>query len=181
MVEQTDVSLAMDLEDITLLGCSFSAEAPIQGRELNRQLVVNNPAKQFTVDVKRRRNVLRAMVDIQFGLFDNREKENIPEHGLQQLQVFHFGLAVGVVVTAPIMGEDAIAPRHLASSKDPKEYRDENIERAMRIEAIKAAYGMATSKLVELSSMSPVGTLVLPLIDTDEILDDIARREGAGA
>lgn len=177
MSDQTDISLAMDLEDIMLLGCSFSAEAPIQGRELDRRMAITNPGKQFTLDVKRRKNVLRAMVDIQFGLFDRKEKASIPDGGVQPLEVVHFGLAAGVVITAPIMGDDAIAPRHLANSKAPKEYRDEKMERAMRVEAIKAAYALATSKMVELSAMSPVGSLVLPLIDTDEILDDITRRE----
>ena len=89
----------------------------------------------------------------------------------------HFGLVAGVVVTAPIMGGEAIAPRHLAGDKTPEAHRDEKMERGMRVEAIKAAYGLATSKLLELSAMSPIGSIMLPLIDTDEIFDDIVRHE----
>lgn len=177
MAEQPDISLAINLEDLTLLDCRFHAEAPIEGRTLDRRLLVTNPGKRFTLDVKNRKNVLRANVDIQFGLFDREEKVNVPDLGLQPLEVVHFGATVGVVVTAPIMGEEAIAPRHLAGDKTPETHRDEKMERIMRVEAIKAAYGVATSKLFELSSMSPLGVLVLPLIDGDEILDDIVRNE----
>ncbi|WP_346675645.1 hypothetical protein [Enorma phocaeensis] len=177
MSDQTDISLAFELEDITLLECVYHAEAPIQGRELDRRLLVQNPGKRFSLDVKRRKNVLRANVSVQFGLFDRKEKVNIPDAGLQPLEVVHFGLVAGVVVTAPIMGGEAIAPRHLAGDKTPEAHRDEKMERGMRVEAIKAAYGLATSKLLELSAMSPIGSIMLPLIDTDEIFDDIVRNE----
>lgn len=177
MSDQTDISLVFELEDITLLECVYHTEAPIQGRELDRRLLVQNPGKRFNLDVKRRKNVLRANVSVQFGLFDRKEKVNIPDAGLQPLEVVHFGLVAGVVVTAPIMGGEAIAPKHLAGDKAPETHRDEKMERGMRVEAIKAAYGLATSKLLELSAMSPVGSIMLPLIDTDEIFDDIVRSE----
>ena len=61
MAEQTDISLAFELEDITLLECVYHAEAPIQGREIDRRLLVQNPGKRFSLDVKRRRNVLRSV------------------------------------------------------------------------------------------------------------------------
>lgn len=175
--EPADISLAMDLEDMTLLECVFQAPAPIEGRSLDRRLLVQNPGKKFSLDVKRRKNVLRAMVEIQFGLFDKKEKVNVPDLGMQPLELVHFSLTAGVVVTAPLMGDEAIAPRHLAGSKAPEEHRDEKMERAMRIEAIKAAYSLASTKLFELSSASPIGSMLLPLIDSDEILDDITRRE----
>ena len=175
--EGTDISLAMDLEDITLLECSLQAPAPIEGRSLDRRFLILNPGKKFSLDVKRRKNVLRAMVEIHFGLFDQKEKVNVPDVGMQPLELVHFNLAAGVVITSPLMGEEAIAPRHLAGSKAPEEHRDEKMERVMRIEAIKAAYSLASSKLLELSSMSPIGPTLLPLIDSDEILDDITRRE----
>ena len=47
----------------------------------------------------------------------------------------------------------------------------------MRLEAIKAGYAFATSKLAEMSAMSPMGTVMLPLIDADEILIDIEKND----
>lgn len=176
-MNSTDVSLAISLEDLTLLDCTYHAEAPIEGRNLERRLLVRSPQKRFSLDVKRRKNVLHTMVDIQFGLFDLHEKVHVPELGSQPLEAVHFGLVAGAVITAPLMGENSIAPRHLAGSSTPEDHRDANMERAMRIEAIKAVYGLATGKILEMSSMSPAGALVLPLIDYDEILDDISKHE----
>lgn len=181
MAGSADVSLAIGLEDITLLECVFHAEAPITGRDLERRLLVRNPSRQFTLDVKRRCNVLRANVSIQFGLFDRKEKVNVPDLGLQPFEVVHFGLIAGVVVSSPLMGEATIAPQHLAGFKGPEAHRDASMERAMRLEAIKAAYGMATAKLLELSSMSPIDRVTLPLIDTEEIYDDMSIQEDGKA
>ena len=55
--------------------------------------------------------------------------------------------------------------------------RDKKMEHAMRLEAIKAGYAFATSKLAEMSAMSPMGTVMLPLIDADEILIDIEKND----
>lgn len=175
MTDRTDVSLAIGLEDITLLECVFHAEAPIEGRDLERRLLIRNPSKQLTFDVKRRRNVLRANVSIQFGLFDRKEKVNVPDLGLQPFEVVHFSLIAGIVVSSPLMGDAVIAPQHLAGDEAPEARRDSNMERAMRLEAIRAAYGLATTKLFELSSMSPIDRITLPLIDTEEIYDDISK------
>ena len=177
MCEAPDISLAMSLEDLTLLECAFHAEAPLQDRSLDRKLLIQNPDKRFTLDVKNRKNVLRAMIEVQFGLFDPQTKVKMPDQSERPFEVVHFGLVAGVVITSPIMGDAAFAPRHLAGSKAPETHRDENMERAMRVEAVKAAYSLASSKLLELSAMSPLGPLTLPLIDGDEILDDISRRE----
>lgn len=177
MSNSTDISLAMSVEDLTLLECVFHAEAPIEGKELQRKLLVQNPDKRFSLDVKRRKNVLRAMIVVQFGLFDESAKV-VADGDERPLEVVHFGLTAGAVVSAPLMGDAAIAPRHLAGSKAPETHRDEKMERAMRVEAIKAVYGIAMSKMIEMSAMSPLGSIVLPLLDADELLDDISKGEG---
>lgn len=177
MGDSSDISLAMSLEDLTLLECVFHVEAPMKEAALDRKLLIQNPDKRFTLDVKGRKNVLRAMIEVQFGLFDPKTPVKMPDQSEQLLEVVHFGLIAGVVITSPIMGDAAIAPRHLAGSKAPETHRDEKMERAMRVEAVKAAYSLASAKLLELSGMSPLGPLTLPLIDGDEILDDITRRE----
>lgn len=176
MGNHSDISLAMSVEDLTLLECAFHAEAPLGERALDRKLLVQNPDRRFSLDVKRRKNVLRAMIDVQFGLFDENTK--VMMDGKEEpLEVVHFGLIAGVVVSSPLMGDAAIAPRHLAGSKAPETHRDEKMERAMRVEAIKAVYSLAMSKMVEMSAMSPLGTIVLPLLDADELLDDISKKD----
>lgn len=172
MNDNVDIALAMCLEDLTLLDCSFHAAASLKGRTLERKLFVGNPEKRFSLDVKQRKNVLQATVNIQFDLVDHFD-----ERAQGDLEVMHFGIVGGAVISAPIMGDAAIAPRHLAGADKPEDHRDQAMERAMRLEAIKAVYSMAIGKLAELSSMSPLGLITLPLIDSDEMLDDIVKRE----
>ena len=172
MDKDADISLAMNLEDLTLLDCYFHAAAPIEGRELERQLFVGNPEKRFSLDVRQRKNLLQATINIQFGLVDHSD-----ERSGGDFEAMHFGLVAGVVISAPIMGEVAITPRHLSGAGEPWQYRDKTMERNMRVEAIKSVYGLATGKLVELSSMSPLGSITLPLIDSDALFEDIAKRE----
>ena len=172
----SDISLAMRVDDISLIECVFHA-APVSGRSGESRLAITNPEKHFSLDVKNRQNVLRAMVAVQFGIADPSapagEKGEIPEF-------LHFGMLVGVVATSPLMGEAAIAARHMAGSEDSAAaQRDKKMEHAMRLEAIKTAYAFATSKLAEMSAMSPMGVMVLPLIDADQILIDIEKADKA--
>lgn len=180
MEETTDISLAIDLEDLTLLENIFHVEAPIANRGLDRQLMITTPDKHFSLDVQRRKNILRCMVNVQFGLFDRNEKipAGYPGEG-NPLEVVHFGMVCGVVVSSPILDGEAIAPKHLAGNKAPETHRDEKMEHNMRAEAIKAAYGLAISRMAEQSALSPLGAIMMPLIDADEILDDITRSESA--
>lgn len=172
----SDISLAMRVDDLSLLECVFHA-APADGLSGESRLSITSPEKHFSLDVKNRQNVLRVMVAIEFGVADTSEPAG--EKG-EVAEFLHFGALVGVVVTSPLMGEAAIAARHMAGSEDTATaQRDKKMEHAMRLEAIKTAYAFATSKLAEMSAMSPMGTVMLPLIDADQILIDIEKADKA--
>lgn len=181
MREGADISLAMHLEDVTILECIFHAEASTEGRNLEQRFFVDSPERRFTLDVKRRKNVLRAMVGIQFALLDKEEMIEIPDMGERPLEIMHFGLVAGIVISSPLLGDSAIAPMHLAGEKTAEDRRDEKMERAMLVEAIKTACGLATTKLAEMSAMSPTGSIMLPLIDSEEMLDDLVRRANSAS
>ena len=173
-MSDTDISLAMRVDDLSLIECVFHA-APVAERTGESRLAITNPDKRFSLDVKNRQNVLRAMVGIQFGIADPSAPAG--EQG-EHPEFLHFGALVGVVVTSPIMGDAAIAARHMAGSEESAAaQRDKKMEHAMRLEAIKAGYAFATSKLAEMSAMSPMGTVMLPLIDAAEILIDIEKND----
>ena len=63
------------------------------------------------------------------------------------------------------------------AAQDSTARRDKKMEHSLRLESIKAAYAYASSKLLEMTSMSPLGPINLPLIDADELLLDIEKRE----
>lgn len=173
-MSDTDISLAMRVDDLSLIECVFHA-APVAERTGESRLAITNPDKRFSLDVKNRQNVLRAMVGVQFGIADPSAPAG--EQG-ERPEFLHFGALVGVVVTSPIMGDAAIAARHMAGSEESAAaQRDKKMEHAMRLEAIKAGYAFAASKLAEMSAMSPMGTVMLPLIDADEILIDIEKND----
>lgn len=172
-----DISLAISMSDIRLLECVFQANAPLEGKTVHQEMLITNPQHRLTLDPGRRVNVLQSTVAIRFSLIEGKGKAANSGSGVSENELVRFGVTVGVVVDAPVFTGDAIAARHLATGASAEELREKNMERAMRVEAIKAAYALAMSKLAEFSSMSPLGLLALPLIDADEILDDMVKRE----
>lgn len=174
-IDIADISLAIDLTDLRLLDCVFQANAPLAGKTLHQELLVTNPIYRFSFDSKHRTNVLQSTVSVRFALVEGGTGDNLGQEN--DNEVFRFGVTAGVVLTAPLMEGEAIAGRHLSGADNPAASRDKKMERSMRVEAIKAVYSLALSKMVELSSMSPLGPITLPLIDADEILDDITKRE----
>lgn len=174
--EATDVSMAIRVDDLRLLECVFHAEAPIADRIPETRLLITNPDVNFTFDVKTRRTVCRSMVCVQFGLFAPDEESGSAEDG--KLELVHYGITCGMVATVPVLGAAAPGARHMAgAAQDSTARRDKKMEHSLRLESIKAAYAYASSKLLEMTSMSPLGPINLPLIDADELLLDIERRE----
>lgn len=175
-MSDTDISLAVQVDNLTLFESVFHTEKPA-GENAQTRMAISNPDNRFDLDLKARRTVLRATVGVQFGIYDEdsdaaaRQGEDVPTPLL-------FNVLVGVVVSTPFMGEAAPQARHLAGAEaTDTAQRDKHMEQAMRVEAIKAGYAFAQTKLAEASALSPLGTIMLPLIDADEILVDIERQE----
>lgn len=178
-MEQTDITLAIHIDDIALLESVFHAAAPSEEGTPQTHLMVVNPEHTFSFDAKERRTTLRSMVSVQFGLANPSAK---PDANGGIAEFLHFGLTVGVVASMPLLGDAPSGPRHMAgTTPDDTTLRDMNMRRSMRVEAIKVAYAMASSKLVEASSMSPLGRIVLPAIDADALLDELVRSERPNA
>ena len=75
------------------------------------------------------------------------------------------------------MGDEVITARHMAGQDDARSRRNNKMAHALRLEAIKAAHGFASAKLVELSCVSGAPKLILPSIDADALLRDIEQQE----
>ena len=182
MIPSNDISLAIELQDTRLIECSFKVNRPFSGGSFDKKLVVASPDKNFSLDVPNRKNIFSTIVRIQFGLFKNlTAKERIrldaEATGENLDELLHFGMSIGVVVSSPIMPDVDVTPRHLAGVGDGTRTQDNKMRRAMHVEAIKAAYSLATARLLDLSSVSMFGQVHLPLIDADVIYDDMERRE----
>lgn len=181
-MEENDIAMAIRLDDLAILESVFHTEAPLGDSQPDSRLLITNPNATFSFDVKSRRTVLRSLVSIQYGLFVPSSPDASAGNGVEGSELLHFALLAGAVVSVPVMGGAVkTGGRHMAGSSGQTDdsVRDKKMEHAMRVEAIKAAYGFASSQLSGLSSMSPLGRIMLPLIDADELLVSIERDEGA--
>lgn len=175
--EETDISLAVNVDNIVMLESIFHTEKlPSDGAQMN--LGILNPENRFDVDIKAHRTVLRATVSIQYAIADKEDLAALEQDGNVMPSPLFFNMLLGVTVSTPFMGEAPAQARHMAGAEvSDEEARDKHMERVMRVEAIKAAHAFALARLAEASALSPLGTIVLPLIDADEILVDIMRNE----
>lgn len=174
--DQTDITLAIRIDDVALLECAFHASAPTEQGSPQSRLLVVNPQHDFSFDPKARRTTLHSLVSVQFGLADPSVQ---PDADGGVAEFLHFGLTAGVVASTPVLGAAPAAPRHMAGAapEDGAAVRDEKMQHSMRVEAIKAAYALATAKAAEMTSMSPLGRIMLPAIDADALLDELMKNE----
>lgn len=178
-MNETDFTLAIHVDDISMLECIFHTEPPTQETQPSVRLMVTNPKNQFSLDRQTRRTVLHGSVNIQFGLSDATPNPSAPN---DVREFVHFGLIAGVTASVPAIKEAAGTARHMAGKpQDANAHRDKNMEHALRLEAIKAAYALASSKFSEMSAMSPLGKMTLPLIDADELLYDMQKDDAESA
>lgn len=180
-MSDTDISMAIRVDDLSLLECTFHADTPLDGSRKAVKMLITNPDNQFDVDARGNRTILHALVNVQFGLVpEGTEARATP--GKDTPLLLHFGTVVGVVVSAPALGGAAAATRNAAGAARTagavEAQRDEEMEHALRLEAIRAGYSFAQAKLAEMSALSPAGgTVMLPLIDADALLVDLERSE----
>lgn len=147
-MSDADIALAIRVDDVSLLELNFAARGPLPA--LGRSaMLMDNPEHELIVDEEADRLALKAVVTVQFTLAD--EKAAMDNSGEETLL---FAAALGVVTS--VAGQSS-----------------ENIERALRAEAIKAAHAFASTKLAEMTALSPMGKVLLPAIDADELLRDL--------
>ena len=174
---ESDISLAIRIDDISLLESVFRSRGPVPSGAQSRMLLTN-PEHSFSTDRAAGRLVMRGVVSVEFSLVVDAKQA---AGDGKEIEVLGFGTAVGVVASAPLMG-DALAARHMSGpDPDAEARRDTRMEHALRLEAIRAGHSFASAKLTEMSALSPTGTLALPLIDADELLHDIEASEMEGA
>lgn len=168
-MSDTDIALAIRIDDISLLESVFQAQKPVSN-DAKVAMLINNPENAFSVDDEAHRLVLRSVVTVRYELGSNAGTEDSDPDSL-------FGMTLGVVASVPAMGDAAVAARHMAGNDDAVARRDNKMAHALRLEAIKAGHAFASAKLAELSALSPSPKVLLPAIDADELLRDLEKQE----
>ena len=168
-LRDTDIGLAIRVDDITLLKFFFEAQKPVAS-DAKVAMLITNPESSFSVDEDFHRLVLRAVVVVRYELGKDAGSKSSNPDSL-------FGMTLGIVVSAPAMGETAVSARHMAGNDDAVVRLDSKMAHALRLEAIKAGHSFASAKLAEMSALSPSPKVLLPVIDTDELLLDLEKQE----
>lgn len=175
-MEDKSFDMAISLTDLKLVDTYFHTNQPTES-QLQSHISVSLPNAQFNTDKENGLLGLDALVSVQFILFNGDVPAAISQDDLNSA-VISYGIALGVTVTAPLMGDAIAVGKHAVRGEDDLETeRDKRMERNMKLEAVRAAYGMASSRLLELSSLSPFGGIHMPLVDADELLRDIEQRD----
>lgn len=168
-MSDTDIALAIRIDDISLLEAVFQAQKPPSG-DAKVAMFIDSPENTFTVDERDHRLVLRSVVAVRYELGPDAGTEKSSPDSL-------FGMTLGVVTSSPVMGDAVVSARHMAGSDDAVARRDNKMAHALRLEAIKAGHSFASAKLAELSALSPSPKVLLPAIDADELLRDLEKQE----
>lgn len=168
-MSNSDISLAIRIDDITLLELVFQANEAVTD-DSTVSMSIENTQSDFDIDDESKRQLLRSVITVRFELVNNgRPSDSSP--------AVVFGATIGVFASVPVMGDAVVAARHMAGSDDARSRRDNKMGHALRLEAIKAAHGFAGAKLMGLSCESAMPKLIFPSIDADALLRDIERQE----
>lgn len=168
-LSDSDISLAIHIEDISLLELLFQSNSPVSD-DAKIAMSLENPQSDFDVDRKLGKQLLRSLVCVRFEL-------GSADGGQEEPPAVVFAATLGLIASVPLMGDEVITARHMAGQDDARSRRNNKMAHALRLEAIKAAHGFASAKLVELSCVSGAPKLILPSIDADALLRDIEKQE----
>lgn len=151
----TDITLAIRIEDMCVLEETFQTRPPKPGPQISSGLGVTVPQVEYHKEKEAGADLVRSTVSIRYSLMDSETDAG---------ECLRFGLTAEVTDSVPSLNSGA----HSVSQK--------NIEHALLREAVSTAYGLATSRLLDVSALSPFGKVYMPTIDGDALLRDIQAR-----
>ena len=171
MFEDQGLDLAISLDQIHLVDEFFHINAPTASG-MQTTLSVTCPKRKFEVDRDAGRLRLHAVVGVHFLMFNGP----VPEHPTQEQidgAVISFGCAAEPTVSSAAMVGSIPTGKHSTWVGDPESERDRNMERSMLLEAVRAGYSLAASRMLQTTALSPLGPVNMPFVDYDALLDQI--------
>lgn len=174
---ENNVELAIVLERIRLVD-SFFHVSPPRNNKLQSSLKVDLPRWHYDTGDESKHPQLNCMINVSFMLSDGPAPEQITPENSDKVAMT-FGCLVDVSVGSPAMGEAITAGKHESiENNDLDAHRSKRMERSLIREALEAAYAFASTRLIEASSLSPMGLITMPLPDYEAIMETIDERRG---
>lgn len=176
MEEEKSFDFAINLDDLKLIDTFFHVNQP-KSTNLQSKLAVSVPRRQREQDDANGRHRLHALVSVQFLLFNDAAPEELTPDNVAEA-VISFGAAMDISVSCAYMGKAIPGAKHSTASKQDIELaRNKRMEDNMLLEALRCGYAFASSRMLEVSSLSPLGAIPMPLVDADALLRDIDQNQ----
>lgn len=174
-MDTNSIELAIALERISLIDTYFHVSRPISNK-LRGNLVVDMPRWDYDDGSKSGHPCLNALINVSFTLSDGPAPEQITPETAGKIALT-FGCLLDIAVGSPALGEAIPAGKHVViEGGDLDAHRNKRMERSLMREALESAYAFASTRLIETSSLSPMGTVTMSLPDYEALIDQIEKK-----
>ena len=174
-MDTNSIELAIALERISLIDTYFHVSRPISNK-LRGNLVIDMPRWDYDEGSKSGHPCLNALINVSFTLSDGPAPEQITPETSGKIAL-SFGCLLDVAVGSPALGEAIPAGKHVViEGGNLDAHRNKRMERSLMREALESAYAFASTRLIETSSLSPMGTVTMSLPDYEALIDQIEQK-----
>ena len=175
-MENKSIDLAIALENLRLIDSFFHVSPPSSNR-LQPCLKVEMPRWYYDDGSESKHPQLSTTINVSFMLSDGPAPDQITPENSEKIAMT-FGCAVDIRVGSPTMGSAIPAGKHVIIEGDDLDaHRSKRMERCLIREALESAYAFASTRLIEESSLSPMGPITIPLPDYEELLDYVLSKQ----
>ena len=170
------IDLAIALESIRLIESYFHVNPP-RGSKLQSSLDIKLPHWFYNDGSEGNHPQLSGMVNVNFMLSDGPAPKQITPNNADKIAM-SYGCTVDVRVGSRAMGDAIPSGKHVTIEDDDLEaHRNKRMESSLIRELLKSAYSFVSTRLVEASSLSPMGPITMPLPDYDALMEKIKSQK----
>lgn len=174
-MDTNSIELAIALERISLIDTYFHVNRPITNK-LQGNLVIDMLRWDYDDSSKSGHPRLNALINVGFTLSDGPAPEQITPETSGKIALT-FGCLFDVAVGSPALGEAIPDGKHVViEGENLDAHRNKRMERSLMREALESAYAFASTRLIETSSLSPMGTVTMSLPDYEALIDQIEEK-----
>lgn len=176
MLKDQGYDLAISLDRINLVDEFLHINAPSAER-LETSLSITCPERKMELDRNSGRLRLHAVIGVRFLMFNGPVPENLTQADMDAAAL-SYGCASESSVSSGVMSDNVPLGKHATWSGDEAEAaRDGRMERSMLLEAIRASYALASSRMLQATGITPFGPIHMPLVDYDALLEQIENSD----
>lgn len=168
MADQPSNSVSPVLNSLRMLDLCFHTNAP-KAEKLQGDTSIELLRHQFGSAPNVAGTTLHSLISVSFLLSDGAVQRPITPSNSGKIAL-SFDIVVDVLVCLPESDAPSLNGRHAALGSDPQTMA---MKSALVRSSFESAYSFASSRLIEASSMSPLGLVTMPQPDYQSLLDKL--------